>query len=101
MENNWREKASELLDKYISQPYLSMEKDEECTKAMLEAMNLVFEATKKECADKSTCSLYIRPNRKGTKYKKVEDGESFDIMNVRQMSKVDKESILNINKPKI
>lgn len=39
--------------------------------------------------------LYVRPDRKGSKYKLVEPGESYDIFGTRQMWKVNKESIIN------
>lgn len=39
--------------------------------------------------------LYVRPDRKGSKYKLVEPGESYDILGTRQMWKVNKESIIN------
>lgn len=58
----------------------------------------------KEClkiaAEKASCSLYIKSvHKKKDKYKKVEDGESWNIMDYKQMSKVDKDSILNIKLP--
>lgn len=69
MENNWKEKAEEILPYYIN-----MDR-EEVIDAMLEAMNLVFEATKKECADRAEADSPYHG--------------------------VDKESILNINKPNL
>lgn len=46
-------------------------------------------------AKKPVINLFVRPNCKNSKYKKVKDGESYDILGTRQMWKVDKESILN------
>lgn len=49
----------------------------------------------KEASKKSKVSLFVRPMVKKSKYKKVEDGEEYDIFGTYQMWKTDKESILN------
>jgi hypothetical protein len=49
-----------------------------------------------ESAHKShKVELFVRPNRRGSKYKLVKPGESYDIFGTRQLWKVNKESILN------
>ena len=79
MENNWKEKIKTIIKskETYSKDYstLSLSDVEE---SILEAMNLVFEATKKECADKVNCNWI---------------GAYFE--------GVDKDSILNINKPNL
>ena len=83
MENNWKliigKRLGEIDDAYYpnmdSTEYAYMEE------AILDLMNLVFEATKKECADKAD-----------TKRECNFLGEEWII---------DKDSILNINKPNL
>ena len=65
-------------------------------KAMLEFGNLVFEATKKECADKVRVFDYRKTD--------LDEGEVPDKEDIIWMGKVfaiDKESISNINKPNL
>lgn len=64
-------------------------------KSHIEFAKLHVEACKKEISKSTKINLFIRPDRKGSKYKLVESGESYDIFETRQMYKVDKESILN------
>ena len=81
MENNWKEFAEEILIKNVS--YIKHSVNEDLfINALLEFGNLVFEATKKECADKARSSDTI-----------TEDGDFIYF--------VVKESILNINKPNL
>ena len=61
----------------------------------IEFAKLHVEACKKEISKSTKINLFVRPDRKGSKYKLVESGESYDIFETRQMYKVDKESILN------
>lgn len=63
--------------------------------ALIEFAKLHVEACKKEISKSTKINLFVRPDRKGSKYKLVESGESYDIFETRQMYKVDKESILN------
>ena len=81
MENNWGEFAFSLMYKHIDSSVLNEYLEEVIQNTVLEAMNLVFEATKKECADKAD-----------TKREYNFLGEEWII---------DKESILNINKPNL
>ena len=58
MENNWRETTIELIKTYRNLfPYDGKASqqiaDNVLTDAILNQMNLVFEATKRECADKA------------------------------------------------
>lgn len=73
MENNWKEKAKEIAERNIEDCF----EIENITRAMLEFGNLVFESTKKECADKSEAKFQF-----------------FTKKNV-------KESVRNINKPNL
>ena len=95
MENNWKEKAYQLIVgkvttyKTFSETNQKIEYFENISvdylvNKTLEAMNLVFEATKKECADKAEMT--------GIAY-----GDSTAITDYA----IDKESILNINKPNL
>ena len=77
MENNWKEKAKEIAERNIEDCF----EIENITRAMLEFGNLVFESTKEECADKAD-----------TKRECNFLGEEWII---------DKDSILNINKPNL
>lgn len=86
MENNWRKIALEVLQDNHSNPngYLYRNYNQsDCIDAMLEFGNLVFEATKKECADKAESKLVYHSNH----------DDPHD--------EVNKESILNINKPNL
>ena len=58
MENNWREKAEHVLKENDVHKLLTTTTFNCSIDAILDCMNLVFEATKKECAD----SLNINPN---------------------------------------
>ena len=91
MENNWKEKAYELIAgkvttyKTFSETNQKIEYFENISvdylvNKTLEVMDLVFEATKKECADKANC--------------KQEHYYPRDWV-------VDKESIRNIKKPNL
>lgn len=85
MENNWESKAEAVFKNEFNlgtkpkgdEIYLSWEN---LWKATEKCMNLVFEATKKECADNAEIDYHE---------------EGF------QLDHVDKESILNINKPNL
>lgn len=79
MENNWKEKAEQLATFYLEYSKNSLEYIN-CVNAILKGMNLIFEATKKECANKAEC-VHISCSIGG--------------------SIVDKESVLNINKPNL
>ena len=86
MENNWKEKLNSLLTNstecWNGQGNLFHRED--IINTMLEFGNLVFEATKRECADKAEMT--------GIAY-----GDSTSITDYA----IDKESILNINKPNL
>jgi hypothetical protein len=49
----------------------------------------------KEASKTNRIDLYVRPDVKGSKYKKIESGESYDLLGTRQMWKINKDSILN------
>ena len=76
MKNDWNETAETLATLYLEYAEYSTEFNN-CVNAILKGMDLVFEATKKECADKSEAKFQF-----------------FTKENV-------KESILNINKPNL
>lgn len=88
MEDNWKEKIKELftLNYHTIMVGYSHEEDlvdeESFTNALLEFGNLVFEATKKECAKKAKTE--------------VDDTDEYNIEIF-----VDKDSILNIEKPNL
>jgi hypothetical protein len=86
MENNWLEKAEELLKESItdSEGHICRNYNKsDVLDAMLEAMNLVFEATKKKCSEEVSLDYNSGSCR--------ECGDNL----------VDKESILNIEKPNL
>jgi uncharacterized protein (DUF1697 family) len=85
MENNWKEKVKEIYNKNVK----SILDDEGRMEAFLEFGNLVFEATKKECADKAEVRKYYE-NHEDFKNKKLTDD-----------TVVNKDSILNIEKPNL
>jgi len=62
---------------------------------LIEFAKLHVKAALKEASKVKRVDLYVRPDRKGSKYKLVESGEAYDIFGTRQMWKVNKESILN------
>ena len=84
MKNNWKEKAKEIAERNIEDCF----EIENITRAMLEFGNLVFEATKKECADSA-------------KIKWVKDTDDFYGGYDLDKTNINKESILNIKKPKL
>lgn len=53
------------------------------------------------CYDNAKTKFFIKSTRKGSRYKPVADGESFDIIDTIQMTKIDKNSILNAPEPTI
>lgn len=67
----------------------------EVDKVMIEFAKLHVEAALKAASKTTRIDLFVRPNIKGFKYKKIEDGESYDLIGTRQMWKVNKESIIN------
>ena len=84
MENNWKEKAEEILMNHklkgktkTMKKFLPLVDYGDEVEAMLEFGNLVFESTKEECADKSEAKFQF-----------------FTKKNV-------KESVRNINKPNL
>ena len=90
MENNWKEKAEKIFKSEFNLGVEPTENEltldwEYIWKATEKCMNLVFEATKKECADKAECNYMGK------------DETELPIYD----STVDKESILNINKPNL
>ena len=96
MENNWKEKAYELIAgkvttyKTFSETNQKIEYFENISvdylvNKTLEVMDLVFEATKKEYADKAECTYMGK------------DEVELPIYD----STIDKESILKINKPNL
>ena len=76
MKNDWNETAETLATLYLEYAEYSTEFNN-CVNAILKGMDLVFEATKKECTHKSEAKFQF-----------------FTKENV-------KESILNINKPNL
>lgn len=102
MENNWKEKCLNLLE--IKYGKIDLENKTKNINGnfwkgiidnMLEFGNLVFEATKKECADKANLKCHCRVDsmQSDTIWDKAQD----DYNNYT----VNKESILNINKPNL
>jgi hypothetical protein len=86
MENNWEETAQKVIDKNnLITCRECICSNDDWLQGMLEAMNLVFEATKKECADKAECC----------------EGAIVDVGFEIISADVNKESILNINKPNL
>ena len=77
MENNWKDVADKLIKRNNGLNF-------DYKDVILEAMNLVFEATKKECADKAEARY---------NHTTIATGKDYWIVN--------KESILNINKPNL
>ena len=99
MENNWKEKAYELIAgkvttyKTFSETNQKIEYFENISvdylvNKTLEVMDLVFEATKKECADRA-------------KIKWVKDTNDFYGGYDLDKTNINKESILNIKKPNL
>jgi hypothetical protein len=86
IENNWKDKIIELLKKDTNTGQFEIHGTiEEVVSVILEFGNLVFEATKKECADKAAYNI-------------KEDA----VMYVPYKSiSINKESILNIQKPNL
>ena len=79
MENNWKE----VIDKVFEETFIyetDFDAKDDIQDYTFKLMNLVFEATKKECADKA----------------EVKDNNT-----TCEIFQVDKESILNINKPNL
>lgn len=105
MESNWEEKSENIFKNEFNLG--TKPKEGEITldwkyiwKAVEKCMNLVFEATKKECANKAKLQAIDCINKNNillysdiTKLLEKE-GYDWDI-------DVDKESILNINKPNL
>lgn len=87
---NWEVKVLELLEKYPEPKDMDTT---DVTKLILEAMNLVFEATKKECADKAEVEQHDRISIFVDKM--IQDEDSL------YKYYANKESILNINKPNL
>ena len=105
MENNWEEKAKELLannftydciDSLVKDNELRPDEVEYITDAMLEFGKLVLEAAKKECADKakvlSYTGIFQHQNREINDIFTTKDDRNFE---------VDKDSILNIGEPNL
>jgi hypothetical protein len=76
--------AEEILDKHLVP-----------VNAMIEFAKLHVKAALEEASKTKKIELFVRSDTKGSKYKKVEPGEKYDIFGTRQMWKVNKESILN------
>ena len=98
MENNWKEKAEKIFKSEFNLGVEPTENEltldwEYIWKATEKCMNLVFEATKKECADKANVSKENLKN--GTKY------SAYMVGDLEFNYKVDKESILNIKTPNL
>ena len=89
MENNWKEKAEEIAETNIEDCF----EIENITRAMLEFGNLVFEATKKECADKAYLGTKTEHTYQSF-YEKERKEMGYTVV-------IDKESILDINKPNL
>jgi len=70
-------------------------KASEANEAMIEFAKLHVQAALEAANKNKKIELFVRPDKKGAKYKKVESGENYDIFGTRQMWKVNKESILN------
>jgi hypothetical protein len=63
--------------------------------AMVDFAKMHVEQALKEASKTNRIDLYVRPDVKGSKYKKIESGESYDLLGTRQMWKINKDSILN------
>lgn len=68
---------------------------EEVNKAMIEFAKYHVTLALQSAAKRPAINLFVRPDYKNSKYKKVENGESYNPLGTRQMWKVDKDSILN------
>ena len=68
---------------------------QEIERALIAFAKLHVEAALEAANKNKKIELFVRPDRKGAKYKKVESGENYDVFGTRQMWKVNKESILN------
>jgi hypothetical protein len=86
MENNWKEVAEHLAKNWLDYIDETSSEFDNCVGAIEEAMNLVFEATKKECADKAQI---------------LEDDNYFKSERLDIENSINKNSILNINKPNL
>ena len=82
MENNWRAKAIELTRNWLDWVEEDSSEFNNCVGAMQEAMNLVFEATKKKCADNKYADML-----------QTDDGDFLAVVNIQ--------AILNITKPNL
>lgn len=110
MGNNWKEKIKEILhnnaidvesfnlkgsDYDLSDKY-------DCNNliiAMVEFGNLVFEATKKECADKANLNRELEDSGPGII--DIHEIFAYDVFYKDGTVTVNKDSILNINKPNL
>ena len=90
MENNWKEKINTIA---LQNGMAGEDLNIYFYDTILECMNLVFEATKKECADKADVN-FKKPGYK-------EAINCYDSNESSQLAYVDKDSILNINKPNL
>lgn len=61
---------------------------------MIAFAKMHVKAALEAASKKNKINLFVRTNRKNSKYKKIENGESYDLIGTRQMWKVDKDSIL-------
>jgi hypothetical protein len=82
--------AKEFLKKYLKNNPEG--KYDDC---MIEFAKYHVEQALKEASKTNRIDLYVRPDVKGSKYKKIESGESYDLLGTRQMWKINKDSILN------
>jgi len=89
-ENYLLDKLDEVFGKYGDTSQM-----EGVQKAMIEFAKYHVEQALSEASKTNRIDLFVRPDRKGSKYKLVELGESYDILGTRQMWKVNKESIIN------
>lgn len=68
---------------------------QEIERALIGFAKIHVEAALQAANKNKKIELFVRPDRKGAKYKKVESGENYDIFGTIQMWKVNKDSILN------
>ena len=89
--------AKEILEKnqYLVRVETdSSNMDDPYVRAMIEFAKYHVKEALETAAKKAEIGAYYRANRKGSRYKKWEDGESIALLDTRQMHKVEKKSIL-------
>ena len=88
--------AEAFLDNHLKNGKITPERIRRSQiEAMIEFAKLHVEEALKEASKIKVIDVFVRPTIKGSKYKLMKTGESYDILNTIQMFKVNKDSILN------